>query len=571
MTHVQPQTEPEKQIGVRTALWAQWTAPRQLALVLALVLLAWSGACVRGGFSFDDAEAIALNPYVEGELPWSQAWRRDYWHHRGDAGHWRPSALVSLRVDRALWAEIPLGYHATNVFLHALVVGLAFFVLRRLPGQRIPLGGLMLFAVHPVLADSVAWISGRTSMLAAIGGLIGLACAQRARSSLGLVLATAVGLALALAGKEDALAFSVPLTLVAWTTKGPGTRGPRTVAVAAGIALALALVAWLRAQALGDAWPRAPHAPLAAEELTTRLAVSGRAWIEGLRLAVLPIGYPPAYGATELAQLPVTRPWLGALFWLGVALAVFVASRRHSPAAASLLSCVAATLPASQIIPAGEVFAPRFLYLPLLFAIPWIDAALARLPRWFLPVLLGAFIGLAWERAGIYANRASFRYAVLQHAPDDAGSWNNLGLAFEEQGQLDRARAAWEHSTRVDPTYGRAWSNLGRLALSSADLQAAEVAFARAVELGAANPIAHVNLASLHLRCNRPREAVEHYARATELAPGLAPAWRGLARAHWRSGESAAAQAAIARALELAPADAASRQLAQRIHATAAH
>ncbi|MFV1960089.1 MAG: hypothetical protein ACC662_11830, partial [Planctomycetota bacterium] len=126
--------------------------PRALAATaVVLVVLAWSGSVFRGGFALDDEAATLGNPVVTGALPWTAAFDRDYWHHRGDAGHYRPLATLSLRMDHALWGARPLGYHVTNVLLHAAVVlllGLLLFSFKG-GGAWIALG-LALFATHPV-------------------------------------------------------------------------------------------------------------------------------------------------------------------------------------------------------------------------------------------------------------------------------------------------------------------------------------------------------------------------------------------------------------------------------------
>ena len=145
---------------------------RRLGWILLLTLVAWAGSIVRGGFSYDDREVLFGNPVVEGEVPWTRAFTQDYWHHSGPVGHYRPLATLSLRLDRGLWGELARGYHATNVLLHLAVVAAAGVLAMRAAGPW-PWLGLMVFALHPVLADSVAWLSGRTSMVSALGGLLG--------------------------------------------------------------------------------------------------------------------------------------------------------------------------------------------------------------------------------------------------------------------------------------------------------------------------------------------------------------------------------------------------------------
>ena len=127
--------------------------PAHVALCVALALLAWSPAILRGGFVLDDREVLERNPVVQGSLPWTEALRRDYWQHVAPAGHFRPVATLALRVDHALWGDSAWGYHATNVALHVACVAAAGLALLLLGARdrrgALPWMGLALFAATP--------------------------------------------------------------------------------------------------------------------------------------------------------------------------------------------------------------------------------------------------------------------------------------------------------------------------------------------------------------------------------------------------------------------------------------
>ena len=193
------------------------------------------------GFSHDDREVLTDNPVVAGDVPWTRAFAIDYWDHNAPAGHYRPLASLTLRIDRALWGERAAGYHATNVLLHVLVVALAGGILLR-SGLRTPLPwlGLTVFAIHPALADSVAWLSGRTSMVSALGGLAagwvlaGVLARGSARGAALLLVAatcTSCGVLAALLGKEDGFVFAPLLFLL-------GLRHSRRAALACALGAA---------------------------------------------------------------------------------------------------------------------------------------------------------------------------------------------------------------------------------------------------------------------------------------------------------------------------------------------
>ena len=82
-------------------------------------------------------------------------------------GYYRPLVLLSLWLDGQFSPVFPIAYHATNVVLHSINTGLAFAVLTRwLPSPTAATLGAILFAVHPVHTESVAFVSGRTDLLA---------------------------------------------------------------------------------------------------------------------------------------------------------------------------------------------------------------------------------------------------------------------------------------------------------------------------------------------------------------------------------------------------------------------
>ncbi|MEE8467532.1 MAG: hypothetical protein V3T22_03710, partial [Planctomycetota bacterium] len=435
---------------------AHWLAlPLALPDVLSPVLLAlvaWGASLSLSGFSFDDRELLFDNPVVEGSLPWSALFGRDYWEHRGAAGLYRPLSAASLRLDRWLWGESPVGYHATNVCLHACVVALACLLCRRLTRGRAPWPflGLALFAVHPALADSVAWIAGRTSMLAALPGLAGalvvslLAGRTGTGARMATGLAAGLGVLGALLAKEDGVVFALLVVAVA------SSRSRRAALVAgAGAALGLALYLLLRHAALGPWLPAAVGAPLGGLPLGERLTLGGATLAVGLRVALLPFSYPPTW---ELADFAFASPALALALWSALLCALLGGARLALRGAGSarivggsLCLAAAAVLPVSQLVPLGELLAPRFLYLPLLLAAPFLHAACgAVLPprhrRALVSALLALCVAGAWQRSGVYASRLSYWEERLVHQPRSARVWNGLGNARWEAGDRTAAR-----------------------------------------------------------------------------------------------------------------------------------
>jgi len=542
-----------------------------------LALLAWGASIGRSGFSFDDRELLFDNPVIEGSLPWSDLVAQDYWEHRGAAGLYRPLSAAALRLDRGLWGESAWGYHLTNVILHACVVALACLLCARLVRGRAPWPflGLALFAVHPALADSVAWIAGRTSMVAALPGLAGALgvavlagrTGGQARFATGLV--AAAGVLCALLGKEDGIVFALLIVAVARASSRPAA-----LSAAAGAALGLALYLLARHAALGTWLPSSIGAPLGGAPLGERLTVGGATLAVGLRVAVLPFAYPPTWEAADFA---FASPALALIAWSALICALLGGARlatRGSDSArvvgGSLCLAAVAVLPLAQLVPLGELLAPRFLYLPLLFAAPFVHACLsAILPARHRTALVGALLALcvvgAWQRSGVYASRMSYWEERRVHQPTSARVWNALGNAHLEQGDRDAAQLAWERAVRLEPGYSRPWTNLATLHLADGKPELAIELLNTALEAHPRNAVAWSNLGNAYLRTQRPEDAERCYEKATQLQPGFGAHWRGLARAREQRGDSEGALEAVRQALARDPGDERAQRLLERL------
>lgn len=140
----------------------------------------------------------------------------------------RPLVNYSYAVDRALWGATPVGFHVTNVLLHALNVVLLFqFVARTVRGPRSGLAAFAasaLLAVHPMMTEAVGYISGRSEVLCTTILLAGMFCARRWIRGGGRrwAAATVALWVAALVAKETAAMFPFALAAYDWlTTEGP--------------------------------------------------------------------------------------------------------------------------------------------------------------------------------------------------------------------------------------------------------------------------------------------------------------------------------------------------------------
>jgi protein O-mannosyl-transferase len=476
-------------------------------LLVALVAVVAVAPALDGRFIYDDQYYLVGNPAVRGEAsPWTTPLGSP------QQALWRPLTVVSFALQwQGPEAAGPL--RAVNVALHALTAVLLLLLARRLglPGEVAVLAAL-LFAVHPVHAEAVAWVSGRAELLAAAlvfaSWLAWLAPGRLA------AVACAVLFAAALLSKENALV--APLLFAAGDVlirRRPVARGRLIAlgAVAAGVWAA-------RLAVLPQALPAG--APFGDVSLAGRLVVAANILGEALRQCVLP-GEPRVFHPRS----EFLGPQAGPLLALAAAAAVVALCwRRQRTAAGALLLVPLALLTVLNLLPIGATFAARFLYLPSACVCLAAGALLAALARRELSGAgLGASVLLAGAALtlGLSACRDATRVfstdlALWAHeaavAPRVAHARYNHGYFLQESGRdlavdRDRPGAADELavSLELDPDHlyaGFAHQMLGNIALGAAgrgvpDLPLAAEHFREALERLPDLLDARINLATI--------------------------------------------------------------------------
>jgi tetratricopeptide (TPR) repeat protein len=405
-----------------------------------------------------------------------------------------------------------LGYHMLNLLLHLGAVLLAYECLRRLLPERAALVAAALFAVHPLQAEAVDYVWGRSIVLAALLCFAALLCWITDRPW------TAVAcFAAALLAKEECAAL--PLVLALLPEK---PRGRPPIAVMLGLAVA-AGARVIYATAVTPGAPAGLHAGISPWNY---LLAQGPVILRYLRLLIVP------YGFTVDADIHVPPAWLGILAWGAIAaLAAFLWRYRSHAWAPWLLAALILLIPSSSVFPAADLSADRRIYLPMLgfaAAAGWLltrvrTAALAA-------VVVVALTGVSIGRTQVWMTEERLWREAVRRAPDkvrpkiqlsravpaaealellarardlapydpavaaetgkillsegqpagaleefgralaldplDARNFNNRGVALDALGQIDAARQDFERALRMDPGLTEARQNLEKLPAS---------------------------------------------------------------------------------------------------------
>jgi hypothetical protein len=200
-----------------------------VVLAIACVCAALYAGSIHGAFVYDDERQIVVNTLIQDPHYFWKAMTSDVWAFKGTgeeamSNYWRPAFTLLLIANYRLFGlKNTTGWHGVNTFLHALVSGLVYALARRFGLSRPLCGAIaLLFAVHPVHVESVAWISGSPDLLLSIGivGSLLLVISRGERPAPFKMAGALLLYALAQLSKEVAIFFPVIVCLV--LAVGPG-------------------------------------------------------------------------------------------------------------------------------------------------------------------------------------------------------------------------------------------------------------------------------------------------------------------------------------------------------------
>lgn len=534
---------------------------RAAILLLAGLWVFWPA--VQGGWLWDDYSEITHNPQLR-----SPAGLIDLWLAPSGADYFPLKSTVQWLEWQAWGDHSTLGYHLTSIGLHLLSALLAWRLFHRLGLRLAWLGGL-LFAIHPLVVESVAWMAELKNTLSLplllLAMLAWLDYDERHRPA--DYAKAALFFLAAMLCKTSVVMFPAVQLLHAWWRRGRISRADlRASAPFFVISLGLGLVTvWFQSRhAIGDGGVDA-GGPF------PRLAGAGLALAFYFRQAVFPVALMPVYPRWTLDPPSPGQflPWL-----LLVLIAAWCWRWRATWGRHVLFGggfFVLNLLPVLGFIIMAYLriswVADHFAYLPLLGLLGLgvagagiLEGKLAPLPRRYAlgaAVVVCGLLALESRRyAALFCDAETFWTGALQRNPQAWLAHHNLGYLALQSGHWPEAIAESEKALQLNPDHAGAHNNLGA-ALTNAGRPGEAVGhFEQALRLGPDDAVTRCNLGSAELQLGRIPDAIGEFERALRLAPDLFEAHNNLGSALLQSGRLPEAMAHYQRALELQPGNA---------------
>ena len=431
-----------------------------LAAVATAAAVVYLGA-LWNGFALDDLTIIVANPLVHGFSGVWRAFGASYFPGNIDVSAYRPLAVASYALDWTMRSTV--WFHAVNLTWHVAASVLVAALASRWAGDTAGLIAGVVFAVHPVHVEAVAYVVGRNELMAAVFTLLAVYAALEH----GSVWWSAAAMAAGVLSKENG---AVAPGLIAWAwLAGVRPAPPRrklAIFVASWLALAVAYTT-LRVAVLHGFLGGGNPAPalLGQGWLTIRLTAIA-ALADAARLLVFPLALSADYSPdqrTAVHGLLDSRLVLGVLV-LGLwALLLGWAWRRGRKVEAFGLGWIAIAYSpvANLLFPTQILIAERTLYLPSAGLAIALGAALRGLaPRRLAAVaaLVFVFGGLRTAlRVPAWRDEHAAALALIRDAPRSYFAWQNLGWQYLRQGNFARAIESFGISSRIYPSDARVY------------------------------------------------------------------------------------------------------------------
>jgi Flp pilus assembly protein TadD len=567
--------------------------------------------------SLDDNQYLTGNPLVQSPS-WASARRflTEVMEPSTVRGYYQPLAMISLMLDYAAGGrpEDLAAFHRTSLALHVLNTGLVVTLLYLLLG-RAWVAGLagLLFGVHPLTVEPVAWLTERKTLLAAFFSLACLVCyvLYTRRPNWGRYLLCAVTLVLALLSKPTSTPLPmVMLLLDYWPLRRLSRRAALEkvpLFLIAGVAAVITVLSQSRTAILTSpgsrplfqtalilchnivfylykaVWPvqvsgnYAFPSPLSPADPMVLAGLIGTGlliplllvlwrWTRALLtgwliffLAILPtmgiLGFTNVIAADKFAYLPSIGLLLILAWALGHLWGTGPVRRgwRWRPVAT-----VAAVLACAALAAAGTRAHLAYwrdsigLYRHMLAVDP--DSATAQYN-----------LGLLLVKRGEHAEAAEHFAATLRLNPRHDKAHRELGLALERLGHLDEAVAHYQEALRINPDFLAAHLNMAVILMDRGDFDAAMTHCQAALRIDPNDYFVQDNLGRAYFKQGDYQTAAEHYRQALRIRPNYGEAHHNLGLTLWQLGRLDEAREAFRQAVQLDPSHSRARQALEKL------
>jgi len=529
-----------------------------LSVILVLTFAAFSPALRHDFFVLDDSKHLLENEAVRGL----------------DARHLKamftsriqkvyvPLTYLSYALEYRIVQYRPFLYHLNNILLHLGVTALVFVIAGQIGFSTAAAGvAALIFGIHPLHVESVAWITERKDVLYAFFYLLAvffyLKYLDRKRGAGFLVLSNVMGLLSVLA---KPMALSLPLVLLLFDWVKGRTLSLKVFVEKFSYCVLLAPVVWVT---------YAMHARVPGQGYLRGVLIWVWTFAFYLRKFFVPAALYPSY----VLPAPVALSNSSFLLALGICIlfwTVLIRWRKNKAVVLAGLTYVFSIFFLLRFDEAwdGNIVADRFMYLPCLglcyLVGVLVDKGLGRLKQTNRAAgdlvgfaLCAVFLGLMFQtfnQTRLWTKDKAIWDLAIRHEPRAFIAYNSRGGFHEEAGQLDLAMADYGRAITHRPTYAQAYLNRGIVFFSLKRFDQALRDFNQAIKIKSSLAEGYPNRGAAYHRLGMREKALIDFEQALRLAPSSPYPFVNRGKLYFELKQYTQALADFSRALELDPA-----------------
>lgn len=574
-TQAKKKQQPRKKIEIRK----DFSLKENLIAVLviaALSLIAFRGALDNDFVNLDDDRYVTDNPRLIVES-YGDIFSIPEGYHMGN---YHPFTMVIFKFIHGRFGNEPFAYHLVNLLIHLLNSLLAYFFIRKLTGKFfIALAAGMLFAVHTMHVESVAWASELKDLLYAffyfLALIVYLHYLKDPKKPLFLLAVLGLFICSLL---SKAMAASLPVVLLLidyYRGRKVDVRSILEKLVFVAAALIFGLIA-ISAQKTAGAIPEAERFTL-----FERMAFACYGYVTYLWKLVIPVNlsayyaYPPKIGGNIPGYF-----YIFPLLLLAVVGAALYSLRKTRVLFFGIGFYSVTVFLVLQLLPVGgAIMADRYSYIPslgilFLFAYGLNLLYEKKSYRYAAMGLLGlmtiSYTFMTINRCEIWRNGMALWTDVVDKSNRTPLSLNNLGVLYNQRGRsamdsvkydpamkqvamdyFSKAQKNFDEVLRIDGKDNQAWSNRGLIFWRLGQLDSAVFSLRKAIEYKPGDAISWGNLGSVYFTSGRPEPALDAYQKSVELNPNFADGWYNIGILKYNAGNKDEACAALSKSASL--------------------
>ena len=482
-------------------------------------------------------------------------------------GNYHPLTMLTYNIEYQFFGQDPHGYHVMNIILHLINTGLVFWLLHLLSGRiDVPFIVGLLFGIHTLHVESVAWVSELKDLLYALfyfGSLICYLKYIKQGESKKLYVTALLLFVLSVLSKAMAVSLTAVLLLIDYFM---GRKFDKRVLAEkvpfAAVSLSFGVIALFAQQAA-----RAIHGNTQ-YSLLERVVFACYGFVTYLWKLIIPTKLSAFYPYPERigGSLPMSI-WIYPLIVVAIVAMTFYTirySRKVFFGMAFFFITIALVLQLLQV--GGAVMADRYTYIPSIGLFYIIAEGYRRVtekgaasPSMGKLVIVG-FAGymvwlsvLTWERAGIWHDSFSLWTDTVAKYDRIPFAFTNRGYAYYKIGKYDEAIADYNKTLQLDATDAGTYHNRGVAYYHSGKNELALADFNKAFELKLDNSEVYNNRGAVYAAMGRSDAAIADFTRAIELSPDYAEAYNNRGTEYAKARMLEAALTDFNKAIELKP------------------